>query len=46
MIAHEAWHLRGVQLETGYPLMPERYRSAECVDGGGLDLCPDDPGWP
>jgi hypothetical protein len=33
-------------LATGYPRLPERYRSGACVDGGALDLRPDDPVWP
>jgi hypothetical protein len=80
VLAHEAWHLSGVQdealtecrsvqsiawtaqrlgataaqgralarryLETWYPRLPDRYRSAECVDGNALDLRPGDPSWP
>jgi len=33
-------------LESGYPRLPQRYRSGACVDGGGLDLRPRDPVWP
>jgi hypothetical protein len=29
-----------------YPEMPEGYRTAECVDGGRLDLHKDSPVWP
>lgn len=29
-----------------YPRMPSAYRSAECVDGGSLDVAPTDPIWP
>jgi hypothetical protein len=32
-------------LETGYPRLPERYRSGACADGGELDLRPDDGAW-
>ena len=32
--------------KEAYPLMPARYRSPECVDGGTLDLRPDDSVWP
>lgn len=38
--------LARLQLVTGYPLLPERYRSDECRDGGALDLRPGDPAWP
>ena len=34
------------QLAEAYPLMPDQYRSAECADGGELDLRPDDPTLP
>jgi hypothetical protein len=33
-------------LEVWYPRLPDRYRAADCVDGGTLDLRPDDPAWP
>jgi hypothetical protein len=33
-------------LESGYPRLPQRYRSGACVDGGSLDLRPRDPVWP
>jgi hypothetical protein len=80
VLAHEAWHLRGVidegetecrslqtiawtaeqlgataeqgramaraQYDGGYQDMPDRYRHAGCVDGGALDLRPDDPRFP
>ncbi len=80
VLAHEAWHLRGVmdeaetecrslqtmawtaqqlgataeqghamaraQYDGGYLDMPDRYRRADCVDGGPLDLRPDDPRFP
>jgi hypothetical protein len=36
---------RGQYLEA-YPLMGEAYRSAECADGGALDLRPRDPHFP
>lgn len=29
-----------------YPHMPAAYRTADCSDGGPLDLAPDDPTWP
>jgi hypothetical protein len=29
-----------------YPRMPSAYQTADCVDGGPLDLAPDDPTWP
>lgn len=29
-----------------YPRMPSAYQSADCVDGGALDVAPDDPTWP
>ena len=29
-----------------YPDMPAAYRSGDCVDGGSLDLAPEDPAWP
>lgn len=29
-----------------YPRMPSAYRSRECVDGGELDVAPDDTVWP
>jgi hypothetical protein len=35
-----------VHLDTGYQRLPERYRSGSCVDGGELDLRPDDRTWP
>jgi hypothetical protein len=38
--------LARMHLADGYPRLPERYRSAECVDGGALDLRPEDPVWP
>jgi hypothetical protein len=80
VLAHEAWHLRGVtdeaetecrslqtmawtaqrlgataeqghamaraQYDGAYQEMPERYRTGACVDGGPLDLRPDDPRFP
>jgi hypothetical protein len=33
-------------LDFNYELMPDRYRSAECRDGGALDMRPGDPLWP
>lgn len=36
----------GADLASGYPRLPERYRSGACVDGGALDLRPGDPVWP
>jgi hypothetical protein len=38
--------LARVHLETGYPRLPQRYRTAACADGSELDLRPDDPVWP
>jgi hypothetical protein len=29
-----------------YPMMPDDYRRADCVDGGPLDLRAEDPHWP
>jgi hypothetical protein len=80
VLAHEAWHLRGVideaetecrslqtmawtaqqlgataeqgramaraQYDGGYHDLPARYRAAGCVEGGPLDLRPDDPVFP
>ena len=80
VLAHEAWHLRGVideaetecrslqtiawtaerlgataaqgramalaQYAGDYQEMPQRYRSAACVDGGTLDLRPGDARFP
>ena len=37
-LARTAW--------AAYPLEPSDYRSADCRDGGPLDLRPDDPHWP
>ena len=31
---------------TVYPRMPDEYRSAECRDGGALDIRPQSPAWP
>ena len=79
-LAHESFHLRGIQSEAtaecyamqntayvaeqrgvdgataqrlqkwvylkGYPNLPDEYRSAECRDGGRLDLRPETPGFP
>jgi hypothetical protein len=42
----QARGLAELQLEAGYPRLPGRYRSGDCVDGGRLDLRPDDPVWP
>ena len=42
----QARGLAQLQLATGYPLMPARYRSGECREGGALDLRPSDPAWP
>jgi hypothetical protein len=33
-------------LKTWYPRLPDRYRTAECVDGSALDLRPADKNWP
>jgi hypothetical protein len=33
-------------LETGYPRLPQAYRTGGCADGGSLDMRPDDPVWP
>ena len=34
------------QLAESYPLMPDQYRSAQCANGGEMDLRPDDTRWP
>lgn len=80
LLAHEAWHLRGVSDEAmtecyalqttafvaqrlgapaveaqalaawnlveAYPMLPARYRSGHCRDGGPLDLRPNSAVWP
>jgi hypothetical protein len=33
-------------LDIWYPRLPGHYRTADCVDGSGLDLRPGDPSWP
>jgi hypothetical protein len=38
--------LARIHLASGYRRLPPRYRSGACVDGGELDLRPDDPVWP
>jgi len=38
--------LARVYLATGYPRLPERYRSGACANGGELDLRPHDDAWP
>jgi hypothetical protein len=38
--------LARVYFETGYPRLPERYRSGACANGGELDLRPQDETWP
>jgi hypothetical protein len=38
--------LARVYLETGYPRLPERYRSGACANGGELDMRPQDEAWP
>ena len=38
--------LARAHLAHGYTMLPQRYRSADCVDGGALDLRPADPAWP
>jgi hypothetical protein len=35
-----------IHLDTGYQRLPDRYRSGACVDGGDLDLRPEDSTWP
>lgn len=34
------------ELLTGYEMLPERYRSPACKDGGPWDMRPADPVWP
>ena len=42
----QARGLARLEWETNYPQMPEQYRTGACVDGGELDLRPQDPRWP
>ena len=42
----EAQGLARLELETGYPLMPDQYHAQGCADGDRLDLRPGDPSWP
>jgi hypothetical protein len=44
--AEQGHALAAHEYRTGYQLMPDRYRSPACADGGPLDLHPDDPRWP
>jgi hypothetical protein len=44
--AEQGRALARAQFEGAYPAMPEPYRSGACVDGGELDLRPDDPRFP
>jgi hypothetical protein len=44
--AEQGRALARVHLEAGYRRLPARYRSGSCVDGGPLDLRPDDRAWP
>jgi hypothetical protein len=41
-----AEEMAGLALDAGYPLQLEDYRTAECVDGGRLDLHPETDVWP
>ena len=42
----QAQGLARLELETGYPLMPDQYHASGCADGEALDMRPDDPAWP
>jgi len=42
----QARGLARLQFETGYLLLPARYTSNGCRDGGAQDLRPADPRWP
>jgi hypothetical protein len=42
----QAHALAAYARDANYERMPDRYQSAECRDGGALDLRPDDPVWP
>jgi hypothetical protein len=42
----QAHALAAHQLDANYGRLPDRYQSAECRDGGALDLRPGDPVWP
>jgi hypothetical protein len=42
----ESRALAQVYLKTGYPHLPQRYKTADCADGTELDLRPADPVWP
>jgi hypothetical protein len=42
----EARRLALLQFEVNFPILPARYRSSACHDGGADDLRPDDPRWP
>jgi hypothetical protein len=33
-------------MTTGYPRLPEAYRTGQCADGAALDMRPDDSSWP
>ena len=33
-------------LTTGYPRLPDAYRTGKCADGAALDMRPDDAAWP
>jgi hypothetical protein len=38
--------LARIHFASGYRRLPSRYQSGACVDGGELDMRPDDPVWP
>jgi hypothetical protein len=42
----QAQRLAAYELDSNYGLLPDRYRSPECRDGGALDMRPDDHRWP
>jgi hypothetical protein len=42
----EARRLALLQFEVNFPMLPARYRSSACHDGGAADTRPDDPRWP
>ena len=44
--AEQGHAMARAQYEGGYREMPARYQDAGCVDGGPLDLRPDDPRFP
>lgn len=44
--AEQGTAMARAQYDGGYRDMPARYQRADCVDGGALDLHPDDPRFP